>query len=74
MRWASYDRGRDCDNSDKNNSGCQAPPGRCAWGAWGCAMGAQVCVICGFIYSCHRKVRKGRKDSKSIKKAPIGAI
>ncbi|CAG0991064.1 hypothetical protein METP3_02657 [Methanosarcinales archaeon] len=31
-------------------------------GAWGCAMGAPVCDICGFIYSCHCKVRKGRKD------------
>jgi len=24
----------------KNNSDLQAPPGRCAWGAWGCVVGA----------------------------------
>jgi len=35
----------------KNNSDLQAPPGRCAWGAWGCVMGAQICVICGCIFS-----------------------
>jgi len=37
-------------------SGCQAPPERCAWGAWECVMGAQDCGICGFISSCHYKV------------------
>ncbi|HEX7628324.1 MAG TPA: hypothetical protein VF354_05335 [Candidatus Methanoperedens sp.] len=38
----------------KQNSSCQAPPGRCAWGGWR----VQMCVICDFIYSYHRKVRK----------------
>jgi len=37
----------------------------------GCAMGAQGCVICGFIYTFHRKVRKGRKD---LRDAPVSFL
>gem|GEM_PF-3550631 len=36
------------------------------WGARGCAMRVLVCVICGFIYLFHRKVRKGRKDLRDV--------
>lgn len=30
----------------------------CAWGAGRCAMRAQVCVVCGYIYSFHQSAQR----------------